>query len=78
MLTVTTQHSTYELDLEKSTWKRIAKTPDSGTLRSEEGEFNSVEYPVVGGFLCMLCPPFVVGGPARCVISSRILTVEEK
>lgn len=70
--------STYELDTEAMTWKRLDKTVKSGTIRNEGGQL--VEWPTVqvGSSVRMFDTAVRPGYAQHAVETSEVMSVERE
>jgi hypothetical protein len=77
MIITTVNGTKFQIDTVNKTWERIAKTGDSGALRSEYGVYLELHAVEVGKSLVMSCPPYnpEVGIP-RAIITSPIREIE--
>lgn len=77
---VTTQTgSVYVIDTEAKTWHRMQSTENSGTLRTHEGTFNTLEPLEVGKGLTMYMDTLPTSAPGtlqRLVYTSDIVNIE--
>lgn len=70
--------STYVLDIENKSWKRIRKAEASGVLRTEDGVFENdpkYDFTIIGDRLTLVCPPIVEGTTKRLISTSPVTNI---
>lgn len=76
---VTTKNKTmYSIDLTEKTWMKIAEGEhDRGDypLRTNKGEFISVDPIEIGFPLTLYCPPITIGSTVRLITTSPIIDI---
>lgn len=69
--------STYEIDRDAMTWKRVTKTDASGTIRADMGHLIAPPVVLIGQAATLQDDAIRPGYDAHIVHTSRVLSISE-